>query len=104
MRDPICGMEVGPSDLRLDGHEDVALCSAGCRETFLRQTSPQESPTAAPEEGNVDAERAASARRYRLLIRKFWFAAAVSLPVIYFSYPEIFPGVPEKGSTALCCE
>jgi Cu+-exporting ATPase len=25
----------------------------------------------------------------------------VSVPVIYFSYPEIFPGVPEKGSTAL---
>ncbi|MDP3984531.1 MAG: heavy metal translocating P-type ATPase [Acidimicrobiia bacterium] len=48
-----------------------------------------------------DAERVESERRYRLLMRKFWFAAAVSLPVIYFSYPEIFPGVPEKGSTAL---
>lgn len=62
--------------------------------------APPESPAAA-REVDVDAERAASARRYRLLIRKFWFAAAVSLPVIYFSYPEIFPGVPEKGSTAL---
>jgi Cu+-exporting ATPase len=48
-----------------------------------------------------DAERIQSERRYRLLMRKFWFAAVVSLPVIYFSYPEIFPGVPEKGSTAL---
>ncbi len=48
-----------------------------------------------------DAERVESERRYRLLMRKFWFAAAVSLPVIYFSYPELFPGVPEKGSTAL---
>jgi len=48
-----------------------------------------------------DAERVESERRYRLLMRKFWFAALVSLPVIYFSYPEIFPGVPEKGSTAL---
>ena len=48
-----------------------------------------------------DAERVESERRYRLLMSKFWFAAAVSLPVIYFSYPEIFPGVPEKGSTAL---
>jgi Cu+-exporting ATPase len=48
-----------------------------------------------------DAERAESQRRYRLLMRKFWFSALVSLPVIYFSYPEIFPGVPEKGSTAL---
>ncbi|MEX2133626.1 MAG: heavy metal translocating P-type ATPase [Acidimicrobiia bacterium] len=48
-----------------------------------------------------DVERVESERRYRLLMRKFWFAAVVSLPVIYFSYPEIFPGVPEKGSTAL---
>ncbi|HKZ25749.1 MAG TPA: HAD-IC family P-type ATPase, partial [Acidimicrobiia bacterium] len=48
-----------------------------------------------------DAERVESERRYRLLMHKFWFAAIVSLPVIYFSYPEIFPGVPEKGSTAL---
>jgi Cu+-exporting ATPase len=48
-----------------------------------------------------DAERVESERRYRLLMSKFWFAAAVSLPVIYFSYPEIFPAVPEKGSTAL---
>ena len=48
-----------------------------------------------------DAQRVESERRYRLLMRKFWFAALVSIPVIYFSYPEIFPGVPEKGSTAL---
>jgi P-type Cu+ transporter len=48
-----------------------------------------------------DAERVESERRYRLFMRKFWFAAVVSVPVIYFSYPEIFPGVPEKGSTAL---
>jgi Cu+-exporting ATPase len=48
-----------------------------------------------------DVERVETERRYRLLMRKFWFAAVVSLPVIYFSYPEIFPGVPEKGSTAL---
>jgi len=34
-------------------------------------------------------------------MRKFWFAAVVSLPVIYLSYPEVFPGMPEKGSTAL---
>ena len=49
----------------------------------------------------ADAEQAQSERRYRQLIAKFWFAALVSLPVIYFSYPEVFPGVPEKGSTAL---
>jgi Cu+-exporting ATPase len=48
-----------------------------------------------------DGEQGRRQRLYRTLLRKFWFAALVSLPVIYFSYPEIFPGVPEKGSTAL---
>ncbi len=48
-----------------------------------------------------DHEQEARHRLYRSLLRKFWFAAAVSLPVIYFSYPEIFPGIPAKGSTAL---
>ncbi len=51
------------------------------------------------EEGDV--EMAARQLLYRTLLRKFWLAAAVSLPVIYFSYPELFPGIPEKGSTAL---
>ncbi|GMR01723.1 MAG: heavy metal translocating P-type ATPase [Acidimicrobiia bacterium] len=48
-----------------------------------------------------DADQKAHKRLYRTLLRKFWFAAIVSLPVIYFSYPEIFPGIPEKGSTQL---
>ncbi|MFV1969851.1 MAG: heavy metal translocating P-type ATPase [Acidimicrobiia bacterium] len=53
------------------------------------------------DDGGVDADQKAHERLYRTLLRKFWFAAIVSLPVIYFSYPEIFPGVPEKGSTQL---
>lgn len=48
-----------------------------------------------------DREHEARERLYRTLLHKFWFAAAVSVPVIYFSYPEIFPGIPPKGSTAL---
>lgn len=55
----------------------------------------------AVDEPGSDKEQAARERLYRRLLQKFWFAAVVSLPVIYFSYPEIFPGVPEKGSTAL---
>ncbi|OFW66058.1 MAG: copper-translocating P-type ATPase [Actinobacteria bacterium RBG_16_68_21] len=51
--------------------------------------------------GDGDAEQEGRQRLFRTLIHKFWFAAVVSLPVIYFSYPEIFPGVPEKGSVAL---
>ncbi|MFV2000916.1 MAG: heavy metal translocating P-type ATPase [Acidimicrobiia bacterium] len=48
-----------------------------------------------------NADQRVHERLYRTLLRKFWFAAIVSLPVIYFSYPEIFPGIPEKGSTEL---
>lgn len=33
------------------------------------------------------------AKEYSTLLRKFWFAAIVSLPVIVFSYPEFFPGL-----------
>ncbi len=52
-----------------------------------------------PDDG--DADQKAHKRLYRTLLRKFWFAALVSIPIIYFSYPEIFPGVPAKGSAEL---
>lgn len=54
-----------------------------------------------PADGERDAEQEAKEQRYNLLIRKFWYAAVVSVPVVYFSYPEIFPGIPEKGSSDL---
>jgi Cu+-exporting ATPase len=44
------------------------------------------------------------AHEYQTLLRKFWFAAIVSLPVIIFSYPEFFPGLRDwltPGSSAL---
>ena len=55
----------------------------------------------AVDEDDQDEEAAARDKLYRTLLRKFWFAAIVSLPVMYFSYPELFPGIPAKGSTAL---
>jgi Cu+-exporting ATPase len=53
------------------------------------------------QDSDGDAEQEGRRRLYRSLLRKFWFAAIVSLPVIYFSYPSIFPRVPEKGSMEL---
>ena len=160
LRDPVCGMTVGPGALRVDGYPALGFCSEHCRQRFLanrqrvvesvsdgadsvgdfandvaspgpsrqrrsasrlaaggndasvvavaavatgmvaaagRRTGPIEADSAA----DSDTAQAETQRRYRLLLRKFWFAAVVSLPVIYFSYPEVFPGVPEKGSTAL---
>ncbi len=49
--------------------------------------------------GDIEAEE--RDKLYRTLIRKFWFATIVGLPVMYFSYPELFPGIPAKGTTAL---
>jgi len=38
---------------------------------------------------SVDEETAAHQREYRSLMRKFWFAVAVSIPVLLVAYPEI---------------
>jgi Cu+-exporting ATPase len=41
----------------------------------------------------VDRAEQERAREYTTLLRKFWFAAGVSLPVLVFSYPQFFPGL-----------
>ena len=33
--DPVCGMTVDESALRVEGYEDVAFCASGCRTAFL---------------------------------------------------------------------
>lgn len=38
---------------------------------------------------DVDEETAAHQREYQSLVRKFWFAAIISVPVILVAYPEI---------------
>ncbi|HEX9863781.1 MAG TPA: heavy metal translocating P-type ATPase [Acidimicrobiia bacterium] len=192
MRDPVCGMTVGPDALRVEGYSEFGFCSEHCRKVFIADSTRYAHQTDSDSEGSEvaearaeeramaavgsssihlsvegmtcascvstvetalsavpgvidarvnfasntatvdtaievpasvltaavvasgyqatevveeddtsDTERVESERRYRLLMRKFWFAAVVSLPVIYLSYPEVFPGIPEKGSTAL---
>ena len=44
---------------------------------------------AAPTHADPDAESAAHAREYASLMRKFWFAAAVSLLILPVSFPEL---------------
>ncbi|MCC9076009.1 heavy metal translocating P-type ATPase [Litorilinea aerophila] len=41
------------------------------------------------QEETVDEETAAHQREYRNLMRKFWFAAAISIPVMLVAYPEL---------------
>lgn len=42
-----------------------------------------------PTQTTQDKEAQAIAREYRSLVRKFWFAAAISIPVMLVAYPEI---------------
>jgi Cu+-exporting ATPase len=48
---------------------------------------------AAPAETALDRTEQDQAREYRTLLYKFWVAAAISVPVIIFSYPQFFPGL-----------
>lgn len=42
---------------------------------------------------SVDRQTDQQMAEYRGLMRKFWFAAVVSLPVMFFSYPDFIPGL-----------
>ena len=46
---------------------------------------------AASDEG-LAPEEIAQQQEYRTLMRKFWFAAIVSVPVMALSYPDLIPG------------
>ena len=43
----------------------------------------------------LDPAEAANEEEYRTLMRKFWFAAAISIPVMALSYPDLIPGLRE---------
>jgi Cu+-exporting ATPase len=44
-------------------------------------------------ESALDREEADRANEYRTLLRKFWFAIAISAPVLLFSYVKFVPGL-----------
>ncbi len=59
----------------------------------------------APEATEVGVDKQEQERRqeYRTLMRKFWFATVVSVPVVGLSYPDLIPGLREwlpAGSAA----
>jgi Cu+-exporting ATPase len=49
-------------------------------------------PAPVSEEG-VSQEDRVQQQEYRTLMRKFWFAAAISIPVMALSYPDLIPGL-----------
>jgi Cu+-exporting ATPase len=52
-------------------------------------------PKIDPTSEMLDPAEAANEEEYRTLMRKFWFAAAISLPVMALSYPDLIPGLRE---------
>ncbi len=52
-------------------------------------------PATTPEEQEESPEDAAQREEYRTLMRKFWFAAIVSISVMGLSYPDLIPGLHE---------
>jgi len=63
-----------------------AIESAGHR---VAEPKPAKEPSGEP----VEPEEAARQEEYRTLMRKFWFAAIVSVPVMAMSYPDLVPGL-----------
>jgi Cu+-exporting ATPase len=53
----------------------------------------EEKPRQGVQEEPLDPEEAARQAEYRLLMRKFWFAAVASVPVMLLSYPDLVPGL-----------
>ncbi len=49
----------------------------------------------------VDQQQAAHEKEYRRLIGKFWFAAAISLPVLLTAYYQLFPILKDLNMEAL---
>jgi Cu+-exporting ATPase len=50
-------------------------------------------PKVDPRSETLDPAEAANEEEYRTLMRKFWLAAAISLPVMALSYPDLIPGL-----------
>ncbi len=52
-------------------------------------------PKVDPKSDVLDPAEAANEEEYRALMRKFWFAAVISIPVMALSYPDLIPGLRE---------
>ncbi len=65
------------------GQTDFAAIKRAIESTGYQAARPVE------QEEPIDEETAAHMREYRRLMRKFWFAAAVSIPVMLVAYPEL---------------
>lgn len=96
VRDPVCGMEIVSEEAfstrQIQG-QTYYFCSENCvkqfdanPQKFAHDVKPSER---LEEEESVDEETAAHQREYKSLMRKFWFATAIAIPVMLVAYPEL---------------
>ncbi|MBI4183863.1 MAG: heavy metal translocating P-type ATPase [Proteobacteria bacterium] len=75
-------------------YEPEAVDLSGLRRAIARGGYEAADPAPETDEG-IGSEEREREREYRTLMRKFWFAAAVSIPVMGLSYPDFIPGLAE---------
>ncbi len=59
----------------------------------VKESSYALAPAMEATEESVDRHADQQMMEWRDLMRKFWFAAVVSIPVMFFSYPDFIPGL-----------
>lgn len=77
-------IEFRPTLIDIDGLNRAVQASGYTLEPAMEAT-----------EESIDRHADQQIAEYRGLMRKFWFAAIVSLPVMFFSYPDFIPGLRE---------
>jgi Cu+-exporting ATPase len=117
--DPVCGMTVNPETAAGTSERDGVryyFCSPGCKAKFDAGAATVDAPAhehhaaghahhgvaatpraaarAGAHDDGMDAE-AAQARSYRTMMRKFWFATAVGLPLLLLMFAEFVPTLRE---------
>jgi P-type Cu+ transporter len=93
-----CGGAEAPAQLsaapvQLTLTRKSSAVSAGHRhaEHAHEERAPHTHATSAPEHGHSFNAEEAQARSYRTMMRKFWFAAAVGLPLLLLMFAEFVP-------------
>lgn len=86
------------------GTQSVLPKEAPQPEITIDPTGARSDPPSSVE--TTDREEQARRKDYRDLMRKFWFSAAISVPVVLLSYPQLFPGLRDlawlaRGSNGL---
>jgi len=81
--DPVCGMIVDPEMAAATGERGGVHGEDG-------GGAPRHEHASGPAGGAVEAEEA-QAESYRAMMRKFWFAAAVGLPLLLLMFAELVP-------------